>query len=94
MVAQAKKEGSIALALLVWLGPLVLGALLAFGVWSLTGRLVGGSFLHYLWRVPLCAYVFGAPMGIIVQWLFGSPGDVFHRRPAHDERHPPPPTDR
>ena len=89
-----KKKGPIALALLVGLGPLVLGALLAFGVWSLTDRLVGGSFIHYLWRLPLCAYAFGAPLGIVAQLIFGQRGDPFHHDTAEPERHPSPRSDR
>ena len=91
---EVKKEGSIALALLFVLGPLVLGALLAFGVWSLTGRLVGGSFIHYLWRLPLCAYAFGAPAGTVAQVIFGQRGDVFHRDSDESQRHPPAPEER
>ena len=86
-----KKEGSIAFALLLGIGPLIVGALLAFGVWWLTGRLVGRSFLHYSWRVPLCAYAFCVPLGMVVQWTFGQPGDVFHRDEEPD--HQPPPAD-
>jgi len=90
---RAKKEGSIVLGLLLGCGPLVLGALLAYGVWSLTGRLVGGSFLHYLWRLPLCASAFCAPLGILVQWMFGQREDMYHRDTG-EPPHPPPPADR
>lgn len=91
---RVKKEGSIGLALLLGFGPLVLGALLAFGVWSLTARLVGRSFIHYLWRLPLCAYAFGVPLGIVAQLIFGQRGDLLHRDTAEPERHPSPRKDR
>jgi len=68
--------------------------LLAFGVWSLTARLVGRSFIHYLWRLPLCAYAFGAPLGIVAQLIFGQRGDLLHRDTAEPERHPSPRKDR
>jgi len=75
---KVKGEGSTAIALLVGLGPLVVGALLAYGVWLLTGRLVGRSFVHYLWRLPLCACAFCYPLGVVVTWMFGQRDDVFH----------------
>jgi hypothetical protein len=84
------KAGSIAVPMLVLLGPLIVGAMLAFGVWVLTARLVSGSFIHYLWRLPVCAYVFCIPLGIVAQLMFGQPGDLFHPDTPEAQREPPP----
>ena len=83
-----KREGSIGLALLLGLGPLALGALLAYKVWSLTGQLVGGSLIHYLWRLPLCAYAFGAPVGLLAQFIFGQREDLLDSDPAEVDSRP------
>jgi hypothetical protein len=87
---RVKKAGSIAFALLLLLAPLVIGAMLAFGVWSLTGRLVGGSFIHYLWRLPVCAYVFCVPLGTVVQLIFGRSGNLSDLDTPEPQRQPSP----
>ena len=64
--------------------------MLAFGVWFLTGRLVGSSFKHYLWRLPVCLYAFCLPLGIVVQWMFGRSGNLSDLDTPQPQREPPP----